>query len=123
MKSAVAAYADPGLEDVASVMNVVQPGQSQHRILAMAGSRNYGLNSAANETVQPLPYSLAGNGAGSIFKIFTTAAAMEKGLGTDAVLDVPGRYDARGMGDGGAPAVRRRRTAYKMRHLIRPRCR
>ncbi len=103
VKSAVAAYADPGLEDVASVMNVVQPGQSQHRILAMAGSRNYGLNSAANETVQPLPYSLAGNGAGSIFKIFTTAAAMEKGLGTDAVLDVPGRYDARGMGDGGAP--------------------
>ena len=33
-------------------------------------------NSDANETVQPQPFSLVGDGAGSIFKIFTTAAAM-----------------------------------------------
>ncbi|WP_159929964.1 transglycosylase domain-containing protein [Rhodococcus sp. WAY2] len=103
VKSAVVSYADPKLKDVASVMNVVQPGQDQHRILAMASSRNYGLDVDAAETVQPQPYSLAGHGAGSIFKIFTTAAAMEKGLGINAILDVPGRYNARGMGDGGAP--------------------
>ncbi|MDX5961930.1 transglycosylase domain-containing protein [Rhodococcus opacus] len=102
VKSAVVSYADPKLKDVASVMNVVQPGQDQHRILAMASSRNYGLDVDAAETVQPQPYSLAGHGAGSIFKIFTTAAAMEKGLGINAILDVPGRYNARGMGDGGA---------------------
>ncbi len=83
-------------------MNVVQPGQDSHRILAMGSSRTYGLDANANETVQAQPYSLAGHGAGSIFKIFTTAAAMEKGLGTNAVLDVPGRFEARGMGSGGA---------------------
>ncbi|WP_054246333.1 transglycosylase domain-containing protein [Rhodococcus opacus] len=103
VKAAVSTYADPKLPDIASVMNVVQPGQDQHRVLAMAGSRNYGLDAAAAETVQELPYSLSGHGAGSVFKVFTTAAAMEKGLRLNAILDVPGRFDARGMGDGGAP--------------------
>ena len=101
-KAALTAKASPGLDGIANVMNVVQPGQDSHRILAMGSSRTYGLDANANETVQAQPYSLAGHGAGSIFKIFTTAAAMEKGLGTNAVLDVPGRFEARGMGSGGA---------------------
>ncbi len=51
----------------------------------MGSSRTYGLDTSNEETVQPQPYTLVGHGAGSIFKIFTTAAAMEKGLGTSAV--------------------------------------
>ncbi|MDH6680850.1 membrane peptidoglycan carboxypeptidase [Rhodococcus sp. LBL1] len=102
VKSALVANADPKLDGIANVMNVVQPGQDQHRVLAMASSRAYGLDTAAEQTVQPQPYTLVGHGAGSIFKIFTTAAAMEKGLGTSAVLDVPRRFEARGMGNGGA---------------------
>ncbi|MDV7355519.1 transglycosylase domain-containing protein [Rhodococcus oxybenzonivorans] len=101
-KAALTANARPNLDGIANVMNVVQPGQDSHRILAMGSSRTYGLDANASETVQAQPYSLAGHGAGSIFKIFTTAAAMEKGLGTSAVLDVPGRFEARGMGSGGA---------------------
>ncbi|MFC9838906.1 penicillin-binding protein [Rhodococcus sp. NPDC127530] len=101
-KAALSANASPGLDGIANVMNVVQPGQDSHRILSMGSSRTYGLDANANETVQAQPYSLAGHGAGSIFKIFTTAAAMEKGLGTNAILDVPGRFEARGMGSGGA---------------------
>jgi membrane peptidoglycan carboxypeptidase len=101
-KAALNANANPELDGIANVMNVVQPGQDSHRILAMGSSRTYGLDANANETVQAQPYSLAGHGAGSIFKIFTTAAAMEKGLGTNAILDVPGRFEARGMGSGGA---------------------
>ncbi|MFD4181600.1 penicillin-binding protein [Rhodococcus sp. NPDC058514] len=99
---ALTATANPTIDGVAEVMNVVQPGQDQHRVLAMSSSRNYGLNGEINETVQPQPYSLVGNGAGSVFKIFTTAAAMEKGLGTSAVLQVPGRVEVKGMGHGGA---------------------
>ncbi len=102
VKSALVANADPKLDGIANVMNVVQPGQDQHRVLAMASSRTYGLDTAAEQTVQPQPYTLVGHGAGSIFKIFTTAAAMEKGLGTSAILDVPQRFEARGMGNGGA---------------------
>lgn len=102
VKAALVANADPQLDGIANVMNVVQPGQDQHRVLAMGSSRAYGLDTDAEQTVQPQPYTLVGHGAGSIFKIFTTAAAMEKGLGTSAVLDVPRRFEARGMGNGGA---------------------
>lgn len=90
------------VDDVATVMNVIAPGQDSHRVMAMASSRTYGLNGESNETVQPQPYALAGHGAGSIFKIFTVAAAMERGLGTNAVLQVPQRVEVRGLGDGGA---------------------
>ncbi|CAM3074853.1 penicillin-binding protein [Skermania piniformis] len=101
-KDSVNGNANPGLQDIAEVMNVVSPGQDQHRVLAMASSRTYGLNGDAHETVQPQPYSMVGDGAGSVFKIFTTAAAMEKGLGINATLDVPVRFEAKGMGNGGA---------------------
>jgi membrane peptidoglycan carboxypeptidase len=101
-KSALDQYTSPTVDDVATVMNVVEPGQDAHRVLAMGSSRTYGLDGDAHETVQPQPYSLAGHGAGSVFKIFTVAAAMEQGLGTSAVLDVPSRYNAQGLGDGGA---------------------
>ncbi|NLE78562.1 MAG: PASTA domain-containing protein [Rhodococcus sp.] len=101
-KRALVDNASPTLDGIANVMNVVQPGQDQHRVLAMGSSRTYGLDGKAHETVQPQPYSLVGAGAGSIFKIFTTAAAMEQGLGTSAVLDVPRRFQVQGMGDGGA---------------------
>lgn len=101
-QAALTANTDPDLDGVATVMNVVAPGQDEHRILAMGSSRTYGLDADADETVQPQPYSLVGNGAGSIFKIFTTAAAMERGLGTNATLQVPRRVEVRGLGDGGA---------------------
>ncbi|KAA0025030.1 penicillin-binding protein [Antrihabitans cavernicola] len=100
--SAVVSNTNPNLDDIAEVMNVIAPGQDSHRVLAMASSRTYGLNGDAKETVQPQPFSMVGDGAGSIFKIFTTAAAMEKGLGTNATLDVPYRFEAKGMGNGGA---------------------
>lgn len=101
-KSAINRFADPDLDDIAEVMNVIAPGQDSHRILAMASSRTYGLNGDANETMQPQPFSMVGDGAGSIFKIFTTAAAMEKGLGINASIDVPSFFAAKGMGHGGA---------------------
>src|SRR6202162_3348138 len=52
--------------------------------------------------MHPQPFSLVGDGAGSIFKIFTTAAALDMGMGINAQLEVPGRFEAKGMGTGGA---------------------
>ncbi|MEV3974511.1 transglycosylase domain-containing protein, partial [Streptomyces sp. NPDC050698] len=80
-KAGLNANASANLDGIANVMNVIRPGQDSHKVIAMASSRTYGLNADADETVQAQPYSLAGDGAGSVFKIFTTAAAMEKGLG------------------------------------------
>ncbi|MGX9788499.1 transglycosylase/D,D-transpeptidase PonA2 [Mycobacterium sp. MMS18-G62] len=102
VKSAIDGIASPDLNGVASVMSVVKPGKDSHPVLAMASNRTYGLNTEAGETMQPQPFSLVGDGAGSIFKIFTTAAAMDMGMGINAQLDAPARFEAKGLGSGGA---------------------
>ena len=102
VKSAIDGIASPDLEGVASVMSVIKPGKDSHRVLAMASNRTYGLNTEAGETMQPQPFSLVGDGAGSIFKIFTTAAALDMGMGINAQLDAPARFEAKGLGSGGA---------------------
>ena len=101
-RAAASRAVDPMAFGVAEVINVVEPGRDSRNILAMASSRNYGLDLEAGETVLPQTSSLVGNGAGSVFKIFTAAAAIDKGMGLDTVLDVPARYEARGLGTGGA---------------------
>ena len=101
-KKAVDSNAAPDLTGIASVMNILLPGKTSHPVVAMVSNRTYGLDTQAGQTVQPQPFSLVGDGAGSIFKIFTTAAALDLGLGINATLDVPGRFDAKGLGEGGA---------------------
>ncbi|WP_165776249.1 penicillin-binding protein, partial [Mycolicibacterium duvalii] len=103
VKSAVDELADPTAVGVASVMSVITPGKDRHDVVAMADNRTYGLDLAAGQTVQPQPFSLVGDGAGSIFKIFTTAAALEMGLGINATLDVPQTFRATGLGDSADP--------------------
>ncbi|MBO0880041.1 MAG: transglycosylase/D,D-transpeptidase PonA2, partial [Mycobacterium sp.] len=102
VKSAIDTYASPDLPGIASVMSVVKPGKKSHQVLAMASNRRYGLNSETGETMRPQPFSLVGDGAGSIFKIFTTAAALDMGMGINTQLEVPPRFQAKGMGSGGA---------------------
>lgn len=102
-KSAVDAYTDPLTPGVAQVMNVIKPGADAREIQAIVSSRTYGLDGENGQTTLPQATSLVGNGAGSVFKIFTAAAALEKGIGIDTQLSVPRRYEAFGLGEGGAP--------------------
>ena len=102
VKESVDSIASPNLQGIASAMNIVLPGKTSHPVIAMVSNRTYGLDTGEGQTVQPQPFSMVGDGAGSIFKIFTTAAALDLGLGINAVLDVPGRFEARGLGAGGA---------------------
>jgi membrane peptidoglycan carboxypeptidase len=103
VKSAVDKVASPTLKGVASVMSVIKPGKDAHRVMAMASNRTYGLDGDAHETMQPQPFSLVGDGAGSIYKIFTTAAALEMGMGINTTLQVPGFFQAKGMGSSDTP--------------------
>ena len=103
VKSAIDKIASPTLDGVASVMSVIKPGKDSHRIMAMASNRAYGFNDDAHETAQPQPFSLVGDGAGSIFKIFTTAAALDMGMGINAQLQVPGAFQAKGLGSSDTP--------------------
>ncbi|MBV9089598.1 MAG: transglycosylase/D,D-transpeptidase PonA2 [Mycobacteriaceae bacterium] len=103
VKQAIDKVASPTLDGIASVMSVIRPGKDAHQVMAMASNRTYGLNDDAAETVQPQPFSLVGDGAGSIFKIFTTAAALDMGMGINAQLQVPGFFEAHGMGSSDTP--------------------
>src|ERR1700704_4233516 len=103
VKTAIDKVASPTLDGVASVMSVIKPGKDAHRVMAMAANRTYGFNDDAHETVQPQPFSLVGDGAGSIFKIFTTAAALDMGMGINAQLQVPGSFQAKGLGSSDTP--------------------
>ena len=102
VKKAVDSIASPDLDGVASVMSVIRPGKDSHRVAAMADNRTYGLETDAGQTVQPQLFSLAGDGAGSIFKIFTTAAALEMGMGINAQLTCR-RRSRRGLGTSNSP--------------------
>jgi membrane peptidoglycan carboxypeptidase len=103
VKRAIDKFASPTLNGIASVMSVIKPGKDAHRVLAMASNRRYGLNGDARETVQQQPFSMVGDGAGSIFKIFTTAAALDMGMGIKTQLEVPGSFQARGLGSSDSP--------------------
>ena len=99
---AVRRNVSPYTPGVAEVMNIVRPGADSRDILAMASSRFYGLDLDQSQTVLPQPTSLVGAGAGSVFKIFTAATALEQGYGLNTMLDTPVRSVVYGMGDGGA---------------------
>src|SRR5262245_54229253 len=103
VKRAIDKLASPSLNGIASVMSVIKPGKEAHRVVAMASNRTYGLNADAHETMQPQPFSLVGDGAGSIYKIFTTAAALDMGMGINAQLQVPGFFQAKGLGSSDTP--------------------
>lgn len=79
----------PDAPNVANVMSLVQPGDKRHRVLAMGASRTFGLDADAEETSYGLPYEPVNLGAGSTYKIFTAATALEKGLGINYRMQVP----------------------------------
>lgn len=101
-EEASSTYVDPEAPGVSETTNFIAPKDNAHEVVAMASSRSYGLNSEKHQTVNPVTHSLQGHGAGSIFKIFPAALAIEDGMGLDTVLAVPNRLEIDGMGHGGA---------------------
>lgn len=89
MKASLDKEVPPAQPNVANVMALVAPGKDKHRVLGMASSRTFGLDAEKQETSYGLPYEPVNLGAGSVYKIFTAATAMTKGMGIDHVLAVP----------------------------------
>ena len=87
-KAAVDGQVPSGTPHVADVFALVAPGQDAHRVTALAANRTYG--NAPGDSSYGLPYEPENLGAGSVYKIFTAATALEEGVaGIDTVLDVP----------------------------------
>jgi membrane peptidoglycan carboxypeptidase len=92
-----------GTEGIANAVAVVQPGRERHRVLALAANRDLGPDASAGQSSYPLPSAAVPYGAGSTFKIFTAAAALEHGLGVETELPAPDTYTSRVFLDDGEP--------------------
>ncbi|WP_410672584.1 transglycosylase domain-containing protein [Amycolatopsis sp. cmx-4-68] len=79
-KDAVDANVPTTQDGVANTFAVVQPGSTGHQVLAMVANRNYGTDPARGETSTDIVADASNEfGAGSSFKIFTSAAALVTG--------------------------------------------
>jgi membrane peptidoglycan carboxypeptidase len=86
-KDAVVANVPTTQEGVANTMAIIAPGTDKHEVLAMVANRNLGTDASAGETSGNIVANVSDPfGAGSVFKIFTSAAAVENGV---ASLDTP----------------------------------
>lgn len=90
-KDAATAQVDPTKPETTRIANTVAVvGKGEPRkVLALVANRPYGLDTSQGQTVQRLPTTFAPLGSGSTFKIFTAAAAMEAGYGTNYVMQTP----------------------------------
>ena len=80
VKDAVDANVPTRQDGVANTFAVIQPGTGTHEVLAMVANRNYGTDPKQGETSTNIVSGASDVfGAGSSFKIFTSAAAMETG--------------------------------------------
>ncbi len=86
---------------IANAMAIVEPGRDRHRVRALVANRDYGLDADQGQTSYALPSLVQGFGAGSIYKIFTAAAALEKGMGIETQLQVTDSYTSRVFKDKG----------------------
>jgi membrane peptidoglycan carboxypeptidase len=79
-KDAVDANVPTTANGVANTFAVIQPGQDSHQVLAMVANRNFGNDPAKGQTSTNIVADASNKfGAGSSFKIFTSAAAMVTG--------------------------------------------
>lgn len=78
-------------DGLAHTFDIVRPGTDSHQVLALVSNRTYGNDATEGETLTNLPASTSDPfGAGSTFKITTTAAALETGkVGLNTVLPNP----------------------------------
>lgn len=90
-------------DGVANVMAVVEPGTDRHPVRALAANLDHGPDADQGETARPIVSSPVPFGAGSVWKIFTAAAALQHGVDLDTVLPVPDTYTSTVYTDGGAP--------------------
>ena len=81
-------------ENVANTLSLVKPGKDRHEVVALAANRDYGPNADAGQTEFALPSAISNvTGTGSSYKIFTAAAAMERGVaGIYDTIQSPSSY-------------------------------
>lgn len=107
---------DKTQKNVANTLSLVRPGKDRHEVVALAANRDYGTDASKGQTTYGLPSDVSNvTGAGSSYKIFTAAAALEQHkTGIYATIQTPQSYVSKVYVGGGAncPIVARGTTAY-----------
>src|SRR4051812_38763500 len=92
-------------DPLATIFTAVEPGTGH--VLAMADNRRYGCSDPEGEAV--VLNTVAGAGSGSTYKVFTAAAALEAGFGSNYTINAPQPYTSKVFkkngGTRGAPYV------------------
>jgi membrane peptidoglycan carboxypeptidase len=102
-KRAAENQAPKNLDGIANTMAIIKPGKDRHQVVALVANRDYGLNKDAGQTQYGLPSNISNMfGAGSVYKIFTSAAYLEKGGGINNVIPAPKHFVST-VFKGGAP--------------------
>ena len=102
-KRAVNAEVPTQTPGIANAMAIVQPGRDRHAVRALVANRDYGLDANEGQTSYALPSLVQGFGAGSIYKIFTAATLLERGMGIQSPVPVTSSYTSRVFRDKGGP--------------------
>jgi membrane peptidoglycan carboxypeptidase len=102
--------------NVANTLSLVKPGKDRHEVVALAANRDYGPDAAAGQTEFALPSAISNvTGTGSSYKVFTAAAAMDRGVaGIHDTVQSPSQYTSEVFVGGGeqCPTVGRGTRAY-----------
>ena len=102
--------------NVANTLSLVRPGKNRHEVVALAANRDYGTDANSGQTTYALPSGVYNTGgAGSSYKIFTSAAAIQNHVkGIYDTLPVPDFYTSKVFVGGGdrCPLVAQATRAY-----------
>ncbi|TQJ04426.1 membrane peptidoglycan carboxypeptidase [Amycolatopsis cihanbeyliensis] len=104
-KRAAEEQVDKNEDNVANTLSLVRPGKDRHEVVALAANRDYGTDKDKGQTVYALPSGVWNvTGAGSSYKIFTAAAAMEEGkVGIYDTIQTPKNHLSRVFSGSPAP--------------------
>jgi membrane peptidoglycan carboxypeptidase len=77
---------------IANAMAVIEPGKTAHKVRALVANRDFGDDASKGQTAYDIVSRVQPFGAGSTYKIFTAAAAIQQGMNIDTMLDAPPMY-------------------------------
>lgn len=90
-------------EGIANAVAMVEPGKEKHKVRALVANRDFGNDASKGQAAYDIVSEVQPFGAGSVFKVFTAAAALESGMSVQDQVDVPPTYTSQVYRNGTAP--------------------
>lgn len=102
-KDAAEATVPTQTEGIANAMGVVEPGKNKHKVRALVANRDFGNDASKGQAAYDIVSKVQPFGAGSIYKVFTAAAAIEQGTSIYETIPAPDTYTSSVYSNAGAP--------------------